>query len=98
MQSTGLWSLNHDLTTSLGLTYVPNLPKIYPHLHRCNSVRVHSCAHPHYIKVLIHFVETWFGCGMESTGLWSLNHDLTTVRMRAAAIQVFHLWFLNSCN
>ncbi len=56
MQSTGLWSLNHDLTTSLRLTYVPNLPKIHPPLHRRNSVRVHSCAHPHYIKVLIHFV------------------------------------------
>ncbi len=56
MQSMGLWSLNHDLTTSLGLTYVPNFPKIHPHLHRHNSVRVHSCAHPHYIKVLKHFV------------------------------------------
>ena len=52
MQSTGLWSLNHDLTTSLRLSYVPNLPKINPHLHRRNSVRVHPCAHPLYIKAL----------------------------------------------
>jgi hypothetical protein len=28
MQSTGLWSLNHDLTTSLGLSHTPNFPKI----------------------------------------------------------------------
>jgi hypothetical protein len=74
----GLWSLNHDLTISLRLSYVPNLPKIHPHLHRRNSVRVHPFAHSQYTKVLKHFVYTWFGCGMQSTGLWSLNHDLTT--------------------
>ena len=56
MQSMGFWSLNHDLATSLGLSHVPNLPTIHPHLHRCNSVRVPPCAHPHYIKVLKHFV------------------------------------------
>ncbi len=78
MQSTGLWSLTHDLTTSLGLSYVPNLPKIHPHLHRCNSVRVHPFAHPRYIKVLKHFVYTRFRFGMQSMGLWCLNHDLTT--------------------
>ncbi len=78
MQYMGLWSLNHDLTTSLRLSYVPNLPKIHPHLHRCNSVRVHPFAHPQHIKVLKHFGYAWFGCGMQSTGLWSLNHDLTT--------------------
>ncbi len=78
MQSTRLWSLNHDLTTSLGLSYVPNFSKIHPHLHMRNSVRVHPFAHPQYIKVIKHFVYTWFGCGMQSTGLWSLNHDLTT--------------------
>ena len=56
MQSMGFWSLNHDLTTSLGLSHVPNFAKIHPHLHRRNSVRVHPCAHPQYIKVLKHFV------------------------------------------
>ena len=46
MQSTGFWSLNHDLTTSLGLSHAPNFPKIYPHLQRCISIRVHPYAHP----------------------------------------------------
>ena len=78
MQSTGLWSLNHDLTTSLGLSHTPNFPKIHPHFQRCISIRVHPYAHPQHIKVLKHFVYIWYGCGMQSTGLWSLNHDLTT--------------------
>ncbi len=56
MQSTGLWSLNHDFTISLGLNHVPNFVKIHPHLHRRNSVRVDPYAHPQYIKVLKHFV------------------------------------------
>ncbi len=56
MQSMGLWRLNHDLTTSLGLSHVPNFAKIHPHLHRCKGVRLHPCAHPQYIKVLKHFV------------------------------------------
>ena len=55
MQSTGLWSLNDDLTTSLKLGYIPNFPKIHPHLHMRNSVRVHLYAHPQHIKVLKHF-------------------------------------------
>ncbi len=55
MQSMGFWSLNHDLTTSLGLSH-PNLPKFHSHLHRRNSVRVHPCAHPQYIEVLKQFV------------------------------------------
>jgi hypothetical protein len=77
-KSAGLWSLNHDLTTSLRLSHVPNLPKIHSHLHRCNSVRVHPCAHPQHIKVLKHFVYIWYECEMQSMGFWSLNHDLTT--------------------
>ncbi len=74
MQSMGLWSLNHDLPTSLGLIVV----KIHPHLHRRNSVRVHTCAHPQYSKALKHVLYIWYGCGMQSMGLWSLNHYLTT--------------------
>ena len=27
MQSLGVWSLNHDLTTTLGLSHVPIFPK-----------------------------------------------------------------------
>ncbi len=64
MQSTGLWSLSHDLTTSLGLTYVPNLPKIHPHLHRRNTVSVHPYAHPQHIyqgakTLCIHMIWMW---------------------------------------
>ncbi len=55
MQSMGLWSLNHDLTTSLGLSHTPNFHKIHHHLQRCISIRVHPYAHPLHIKVLKHF-------------------------------------------
>ena len=48
------WRLNHDLTTSLGLQHALNLPKIHPHLHRRNSVRVHPCAHPQHIRMIKH--------------------------------------------
>ncbi len=49
MQFTGLWSLNHDLMTSLGLSLTPNFPKIHPHLQRCISIRVHPYAHTQHI-------------------------------------------------
>ena len=80
MQFVGLWSLNHDLTTSFGLCHALNFPKIHPHLQlqRWNSIRVHPYAHPQHIKVLRHFVYLWYRCRMQFVGLWSLNHDLTT--------------------
>ncbi len=56
----------------------PNFSKIHPH-HldmMCNSVRVHPYAHPQHIKVIKHFVYIHYGCGMQSTGVPSLNHDL----------------------
>ena len=56
MQFARLWSLNHDLTTSLGLRHALNFPKIHPHMHTWNIVRVHPCAHPQHVKVLKHFV------------------------------------------
>ncbi len=56
MQSTGVWSLNQDITTSFGLSPTPSFPKSTPDLHRRNSVRVHPYAHPQHIKVLKHFV------------------------------------------
>ena len=56
MQSTGVWSLNHDIATSLGLRSTPIFRKSTPHLHRRNSVRVHPYAHSQHIKVLKHFV------------------------------------------
>ena len=55
MQFARLWSLNHDLMTSL-VRHALNFPKIHLHLHRWNNVRVHPCAHTQHIKVLKHFV------------------------------------------
>ena len=52
--------------------------KIHNHLQRHISVRVHPHVHPQHIKVLKHIVYIWYGCGMQSTGLWSLNHDFKT--------------------
>ena len=56
MHFTGVWSLNHDLTTSQRLSHAPNFSKIPPHPYRWNSVRVPPYAHPQHIKVLNHFV------------------------------------------
>ena len=78
MQFARLWGLIHDLTTPLELQHALNFPKIHPHLHRWNNVRVHPCAHPQHIKVLTLFVYICYGCGMQFARLWSLNHDLTT--------------------
>ncbi len=78
MQSMGVWRLNHDITASLGLSPTPIFLKSTPDLRRCNSVRVHPYAHPQHIKVLKHFVYIQYGCGMQSMGVWSLNHDIAT--------------------
>ncbi len=53
---TGVWSLNHVITTSLGLSQTPIIKKPPQHLHRCNSVRVHPYAYPKHIKVIKHFI------------------------------------------
>ncbi len=50
MQSTGGWSLNHDITTSLGLSHTPIIQKSTPDLHRRNNVRVGPYAHSQHIK------------------------------------------------
>ena len=81
MQSLGVCSLNHDITTSLGLSHAPIFLKIHPHLYGHNSVRVHPYAHPQHLKVLKHFLFIQYGCGIQSLALgvwiWSLNHDTT---------------------
>ena len=76
MHSKWVWSLNHDITTSLRLGLSPIFLKSTPDLHRCNSVRADPYAHPQHIKVLKHFVYIWHGCGMHSKWVWSLNHDI----------------------
>ncbi len=69
MHSTGVWSLNHDITTSL---------RLHPTLHRHNSKGTPIYPYPQHIKVQKHFVYIWHGCGMHSKWIWSLNHDITT--------------------
>ena len=78
MQSLGVWSLNHELTTSIGLSHAPIFRKIHPHPYGRNSVRVHPYAHPQHLKVLQHFFYIQYGCGMQSMGVCSLNHDTAT--------------------
>jgi len=78
MHSKWVWSLNHDITTSLRLCPTPIFLNPTPDLHRCNSVRVHPYAHPWHIKVLKHCVYILHGCGMQSKRILSLNHDITT--------------------
>ncbi len=56
MQSVGVWSLSHDITTSIRLSHTPVILKFTTDLHRRNSVRVHPYAHPQHIKVLKYFI------------------------------------------
>ncbi len=55
----------------------PNFPKLAPHLHRYNRVRVHSYAHPQHMKAIEHFVNFQYGGGMQSVVVYSLNRDTT---------------------
>ena len=70
----GVWSLNHAITTSLGLRPTPIFVKSTPDLQRRNSVRVHPYTHQQHIKVLKHFVYIWYRCGVQSTGVWRPWH------------------------
>jgi hypothetical protein len=56
----------------------PNFPKIHPHPYGRNWVRVHPYAHPQHLKVLKHVVYIQYGCGKQSMGVCSLNHDTAT--------------------
>jgi hypothetical protein len=98
-QSVWVFSLNHDITTSLGLglssIFLKSTPA--PALQR-NSVRVHPYAHPQHIKVLKHFVNIWHGCGMQSVQVCSLNHDITTLlRLRPTPIFLEIHSYLQKC-
>jgi hypothetical protein len=86
MHSKRVWSLNHDITTSLGLGLSSIFLNSTPDLHRRNSVRVHAYAHPHHIMVLKHCVCIWHGCGKQSVRVCSLNHDITTSGVGVAGI------------
>ena len=56
MDSKQVWSVNHDITTSLRLRPTPHFLKSTPNLHRRNTVRMDPYAHPQHINVLKHFV------------------------------------------
>jgi hypothetical protein len=56
MNSKWVWSLNHDITTSLELRPTPIFLKSSPDLHRHSRIRAHTYAHPQHIKVLKHFI------------------------------------------
>jgi hypothetical protein len=74
----GVCSLNNDTTTSYRLSHTPFSPKTHPHLNTYYSKRVYPYAHPQHLKVLKHFGYIQYGCGMQSMGVCSLNHDTTT--------------------
>ena len=57
---------------------IPQLPKFHSHLHTYYSIRMHPYANPQHLKVLKHFVYIQYGCGMQSMGVLSLNHDTAT--------------------
>ena len=78
MQSMGVCSLNHDLTTSYRLGHTPFFLKFTPTCTCNTAIRMHPYAHPQHLKLLKHFVYIQYGCGMQSMGVCSLNHDLTT--------------------
>jgi hypothetical protein len=56
----------------------PIFPNIHPHQHMQYGMRVHPYAHQQHLKLLKHFVYIQYGCGMQSLGVCSLNHDTTT--------------------
>jgi hypothetical protein len=65
----------------IGALPYPIISKFGPHLHKYTSVRVHPCTHPqqHTMKVVRHCIYIWYGCMMQSAGVYSLNHDITTL-------------------
>ncbi len=56
----------------------PIFPKTHPHLHTYYSIRMHPYAHPQHLKVLNPFVYIQHRCGMQSMGVFRLNHDTAT--------------------
>ena len=79
MHSKWVWSINHDLITSLRLNHTLISLKSNPTWQKRNTcIRVDTYAHLQHIKVLKHFEYMCYGCVMHSKLVWSINHDLTT--------------------
>jgi hypothetical protein len=71
-------SLNHDTTTSYRLGHTPFFLLFTPTC-TCNmAIRMHPYAHPQHLKLLRHFAFICHGWKMQSLGVCSLNHDITT--------------------
>jgi hypothetical protein len=71
----GVCSLSHDIATSYRLGHTPCFLKLTPTCTCNTAIRMHPYAHPQHVKVLKHFVYIQYGCGMQSMGVCSLNHD-----------------------
>jgi hypothetical protein len=70
IHSTGGLSLNHAITSSLGLRSTPKPPKSTPDLHWHNTLRVDPYDHPQHSNVLKHFAYICNDCEMQSKGVW----------------------------
>ncbi len=78
MHSVVVYSLSHDIHNNVNwASPYPNFPKVSSHLQRYNSVMVHPYAHLQHMKLLKHFLYIQYRCGMQSTVVYSLNHDTT---------------------
>ena len=66
-----------DTMMLFGLRLLLKFPRFGPHLHRCNCVRVHPCAHPHHKKLPKHFAYIQCGCEIQIWGFTASNHDTT---------------------
>jgi hypothetical protein len=77
MQSMGVCSLNHDTATSYRLKGYHISPKNHPHL---NTYYGNNDAHMpiHSISRCYNSLYIQYGCGMQSMGVFSLNHDTAT--------------------
>jgi len=53
-------------------------PKFTPTWTRITAIMMHPYAHPQHLKVLRLFVYIRYGCGMQSMGVFSVNHDTAT--------------------
>ncbi len=74
-------SSRHDTMMLFGLQHTPQFSKFGPHLHRCNSVRVHPYAHSQHTNVLKHFEYIQYGCNYQSRVVLILqtwHHDDVT--------------------
>ncbi len=76
VQLLGVWSLNHDILASLVLCHTPVFQKSPPTADTY-QLRVHPHANLHHIKVLKPFLYVQYEWGVQSLGVWSLNHDIT---------------------